>query len=84
MHPRLSDRDGLMLAGAYELQRPDVAADALVIETWQLPVDDLVVWLSRRHGWHAELSVSYLTALRMVCCSPSQAEELPVPSVMSG
>jgi hypothetical protein len=67
MHPHLSDRDGLTLARSYELNRQDVAADALVVETWNQPADELVVWLTRRHGWSGELSVSYLTALKTVC-----------------
>jgi hypothetical protein len=73
MYPQLNDRDGLLLARSYDLNRYDVAADALVIETWRQPADDLVSWLSRRHGWRADVSVSYLTAIKQVCGSPTAA-----------
>ena len=53
-----------IVAGAYELTWREVAADARAAWTWRAPADDLVVWLAERHGWNAELSVVYLTALR--------------------
>ena len=53
-----------LIAAAYELAWREVVADARVAWTWQAPADDLVVWLSERHGWDAELAVLYLAALR--------------------
>jgi len=83
MFPQLSDRDGLMIARSYELISQDVAADALVVETWQQPADELVVWLSRRHGWRADLSVSYLTTLKSVFAPPPPVEQVPMTPVVS-
>ena len=49
---------------AYEVGRRELVHDARTAWTWQGPADDLVAHLSHEHGWHAELTVSYLTALQ--------------------
>ena len=51
---------------ACEVGRRELIRDARTAWTWQEPADDLVVYISREHGWHAELTVSYLTALQRV------------------
>ena len=63
MQARLSRHDVMVLAAAYELKRRDIIADERIAATWNEPVDELVAWLSHRHGWRAELSVSYLTTM---------------------
>jgi len=63
MQARLSRHDVMVLAAAYELKRRDIIADERIAATWNEPADELVAWLSHRHGWRAELSVSYLTTM---------------------
>ena len=63
MLARLSRYDVMVLAVAYELKRRDILADERIAATWNEPADELVAWLSQRHGWCAELSVSYLTTM---------------------
>ena len=61
---RFSRRMIRRVAATFELPWRDVVADARAASAWQAPADELVVWLSERHGWDAELSVLYLAALR--------------------
>jgi hypothetical protein len=49
---------------SYEVGRRELIADARMAWTWQDSADDLVVAISHRRGWTAELTVSSLTALR--------------------
>jgi hypothetical protein len=51
---------------SYEVGRRELIADARTAWTWQELTDDLVATISHRRGWSAELTVSYLTALRRV------------------
>jgi hypothetical protein len=59
-----SNKAVLILSQAFEVSRRELVRDAQTIWRCQGPGDDLVVHLSRTHGWAAELSVSYLSALR--------------------
>jgi hypothetical protein len=61
---RLTQRHIDIIAEAYELHRAVVVDDVGVVFTWDEPTDDLVAWLSQRHSWRAEMSVSYLTTLK--------------------
>ena len=63
MQGRLSRHDVMVLSVAYDLKRRDIIADERIAATWNEPADELVAWLSHRHGWRAELSVSYLTTM---------------------
>jgi hypothetical protein len=64
-HPRgVLDRAMTIVADAYEVGRRELLRDARTAWTWQGPADDLVVHLAGQHGWSAELTVSYLAALR--------------------
>jgi hypothetical protein len=63
MQARLSRHDVMVLAAAYELKRRDIIADERTAARWNEPADELVAWLSQRHGWRADLSVSYLTTM---------------------
>jgi hypothetical protein len=53
-----------IVAEAYEVSRHELVRDARTAWTWQGPADELVAWVSGRRGWHADLTVSYLTALQ--------------------
>jgi hypothetical protein len=53
----------MLLAAAYELKRRDIIADERTAARWNEPADELVAWLSQRHRWRADLSVSYLTTM---------------------
>ena len=64
MHTRLSRAQVRLLAEAFELNTAEVMFDELAVETWDQPADELVVWLSDRHEWHAEYSVFYLVYLK--------------------
>ncbi len=63
MQGRLSRHDVMVLSVAYDLKRRDIIADERIAATWNEPADELLAWLSQRHGWRAELSVSYLTTM---------------------
>jgi len=53
-----------ILAEAYELRPDEVIHDvAALLESASSGLDQLV-WLRRRHGWHASTCVYYLAALR--------------------
>ena len=63
--PTRFSRPGIrLIAAAFGLPWREVLADLRAAVTWPRPADDLVVWLAERHGWKAEQSVLYLTALR--------------------
>ena len=62
----LSHRAMTIVAEAYEVDRRELIRDARLAWTWQGTGDDLVVHISRDHGWPANLTVSYLAALRRV------------------
>ena len=66
MPARLNRQAVTALARAHGLSKRDVIADERTIATWTEPTDDLVAWLSRRHGWCAALTVSYLTLTRVL------------------
>jgi hypothetical protein len=51
---------------AYEVGRRELIRDARTSWAWQGPADDLVAYISREHGWHADRTVSYLIALQRV------------------
>jgi hypothetical protein len=51
---------------SYEVARHELIRDARTAWTWQGPADELVAQVSRHHGWPANLTVGYLTALRRV------------------
>jgi hypothetical protein len=55
-----------IVSESYEVGRRELIADARMAWTWQKPADDLVATISYQRGWPAELTVSYLTALRRV------------------
>jgi hypothetical protein len=55
-----------LVGEAYEVGRRELIRDARTAWTWQGPADDLVVYISRDHGWPASLTVSYLAALQRV------------------
>ncbi len=63
---QLTQRRINIVAAAYELNRAVVADDVGVVFTWAEPADDLIAWLSQRHSWRAEESVSYLTTLNIL------------------
>src|SRR5919202_4714410 len=46
---------------AYEVGRRELIRDARTSWAWQGPADDLVAYISREHGWHADRTVSYLS-----------------------
>jgi hypothetical protein len=52
------------LASAFELRLDDVVEDVARVKTWHEPGDELVAWLSKQHGWRAEMAVSYLTTVK--------------------
>jgi hypothetical protein len=60
----LSHQAMMIVGGAYEVGRHDLLRDARMAWTWQGPADDLVANVSHDHDWPAELTVSYLSALR--------------------
>ena len=60
----LSHRALAMVGAAYEASWPELIRDARTVRTWQEPADELVAHLARQHGWPANLTVSYLAALR--------------------
>ena len=64
MHLRLSREQLRVLAEAFELSTAEVMFDELGVETWDQPADELLAWLSERHGWRAEHAVFYLTSLK--------------------
>ncbi len=60
----LSHRTMAIVGEAYEVGRRDLIRDARLACDWPGPADDLVVLLSHHYGWPANLTVSYLAALR--------------------
>jgi hypothetical protein len=60
----LSEKDARVIGEAYEVEWHAVLYDAHVVQRWQQPADELLVWLCTRHRWQAEMAVFYLTALR--------------------
>jgi hypothetical protein len=67
-----------ILAEAYELTTLDVVLDSEIIQALPWSGLDLLVWLCRRHDWHASLAVNYLAAIKReirVVKAPSSTHE---------
>jgi hypothetical protein len=62
----LSHRAMTIVAEAYEVGRRELIRDARTVWRWQGPAEDLVAQVSREHGWAAELTVGYVSALQRV------------------
>ena len=62
----LDPRTLQIISAAYELTACDVMLDAEIIQSLPWSGLNLLVWLGRRHRWHASLSVNYIVAIRRV------------------
>jgi hypothetical protein len=79
MHAWLNHDDVMVLVVAYELDRRAVILDEWTAHAWREPMDELVVWLSKRHHWPAETTVSYLATMRMLLIEHARPD-LPPPT----
>jgi hypothetical protein len=62
--PPISTSAARQIAGVFELAPAEVVLDAQQTSAWRGPADELLVWIERRHAWHARRALAYLLSLR--------------------
>ena len=69
----MHERTGLArVAEAFEVTRGTVFKDALLIDAWFGPADDMLARLQAEHRWDASYAVSYVTSIRRVLAATTR------------
>jgi hypothetical protein len=67
----IPDSAARQIASSFTLSVADVSADAREVSMWQGPMDDLLQWLKRRHGFRTRSALAYLISLRVALSGKS-------------
>jgi hypothetical protein len=76
--PPISTSAARQIAGVFELPLVEVVLDAQQTSAWRGSADELLVWIERRHGWHAHSGLAYLFSLRKALHLTNQPPPTPL------